>query len=354
MSLTVLSVSYPLAKVSPGTAGGAEQSLLTLDKALVQDGCHSIVIAPFGSRCHGFLIPVQVPSGTLDERAKREARVAFAEAIDETLERFPIDVVHMHGLDFHEYLPSTDTPVVVSLHLPLSWYDQNALRLSGRNTILVCVSRSQAETAPSDVRIDRIIPNGVDVDSFPRAVKRGRSYFLVLGRICPEKAIHVALDAAAAAEEDVIIAGEVYGYAEHLAYFREKVRPRLNAHARFVGSIGGSHKTKLLAGSKALLIPSHAPETSSLVAMEALAAGVPVIAWHSGALPEIVHHGRTGFIVSSASEMCAAMGRVDEIDPKVCQSEARQLFSSRRMFSDFLNLYRDLACARPLPELIAA
>ena len=114
MPLTVLSVAYPLAKVSPGTAGGAEQVLHTMDKALVHHGHRSIVLAAAGSRCHGLLIPVRVSDAELDFRAKRQARESFRHGIHRALSEFNVDVVHMHGLDFHEYLPDGDIPVVVT------------------------------------------------------------------------------------------------------------------------------------------------------------------------------------------------------------------------------------------------
>ena len=65
----------------------------------------------------------------------------------------------------------------------------------------------------------------------------------------------------------------------------------------------------MLADAKCLLHPTLAPETSSLVAMEAMAAGTPVIAYRSGALPEIVEDGVTGFLVNDVDGMAEAIGR---------------------------------------------
>ena len=353
MPLTVLSVAYPLATISPGTAGGAEQVLLILDKALVHHGHRSIVIAATGSRCHGLLLPVRVPDGALDFRARQQARQSFRYAIQRARSEFKVDLVHMHGLDFHEYLPKEDISVIVTLHLPLAWYDVSRLRQRRESTTLVAVSQSQANTSPRGMQIDKVIPNGIEIDKYRTAYRKGR-YALVMGRICPEKAIHLALDAAKLVGIPVIIAGKTFDYPEHRQYFDAVIRPGLGRWVRFIGSIGGKRKVALLAGAKCLLVPSQAPETSSLVAMEAMASGTPVIAWRSGALGDIVEHGRTGWLVSSVEEMASAITRTDEIDPAECRTQAEHRFSSEQMFSKYLNLYEGVISARGAMELQAA
>jgi glycosyltransferase involved in cell wall biosynthesis len=353
MPLTVLSVGYPLAKVSENTAGGAEQVLAMLDEALVRRGHRSLVLAPVGSQCHGLLIPAQIPSGILDGQAKRQAQRSFRQLLNRTLEHHSIDLVHMHGLDFSEYLPDAEVPVVVTLHLPLSWYNPEALRTCPAGTVLVCVSKTQAQTAPPGVHIEKLIPNGIDLDRFQPSKKKG-TYAVAMGRICPEKGFHLALDAAEKARVKLIIAGKVFDYPEHREYFETQIRPRLSQNARFIGSVGGARKSHLLAGAKCLLVPSLAPETSSLVAMEAIASGTPVIASRIGALEEIVNHGKTGFLVRSAEEMPDAIARADSIRPDVCRREAEQRFSAETMVAEYLNLYRSVLSSPMVPELQAA
>src|SRR5581483_9023289 len=68
MSLTVLSVGYPLARVSPTTPGGAEQVLALLDEAVVAAGGRSLVVAPAGSQCHGRLLETLCLGTTFDEQ----------------------------------------------------------------------------------------------------------------------------------------------------------------------------------------------------------------------------------------------------------------------------------------------
>lgn len=353
MPLTVLSVSYPLAQVSPNTAGGAEQVLAMLDEALVQKGHRSLVLAPAGSHCRGLLVPARIANAGLDEAAKIGARREFGRLLNRTLRDFRVDIVHMHGLDFFEYLPQRETPIVVSLHLPLSWYAPGVLISVPSNVSFVCVSKSQVNTVPPGMRVRRVIANGIEIPKFGPAKKRS-SYALVMTRICPEKGIHLAIEAAEKAGVELIIAGTVFDYAEHRAYFDSMVKPRLNESIRFIGPVGGNRKARLLAGARCLLAPSLAPETSSLVAMEAMASGTSVIAFPNGALSEIVTHGRTGFLVSDAREMSEAIDHAGSISTELCRREAETRFSSRRMCNEYFDLYRSQMSARALPEARAA
>jgi len=242
---------------------------------------------------------------------------------------------------------------VVSLHLPLAWYRQKALYERCPNLSLVAVSHTQARSAPHEVSITATIPNGIELEAFAGSRRQG-TYALILGRICPEKGVHLALEAAQRARMPVILAGTVFDYPEHQEYFQEMVRPRLSSKVRFIGAVGGKRKAHLLAGAQCLLVASLAPETSCLVAMEALASGTAVVGWRSGALPEIVRHGSTGFVVASVAEMADAIEAIGCIEPDCCRSEAERRFSSQAMVSGYRALYRELVSDRTALELKAA
>jgi glycosyltransferase involved in cell wall biosynthesis len=341
MTLTVLNVAYPLAPVGPDSVGGAEQVLSALDRALVAAGHRSIVIACEASRVAGRLIATPAETGILDEAAKHRAQARHREAIRLAMARYPIDVVHLHGIDFDAYLPPAG-PTLVTLHLPLDWYPAEAL-LPGRDDLWLCpVSQSQLRRAPAGARLREPAPNGVDIAGLSGTAAK-RSFALMLGRVCPEKGLELAIDAAKAADMPLLIGGQIYPYAYHQDYFRNDVAPRLDARRRFLGPLGLVRKRRFLRAARCLLVPSLAPETSSLVAMEAAAAGTPVVAFASGALPEVVEHGRTGFIVHDVNEMAEAMRRIGEIDPAVCRETARRRFSLASMVAHYFSLYRELA-----------
>ncbi|HJP97131.1 MAG TPA: glycosyltransferase, partial [Rhodanobacteraceae bacterium] len=167
-------------------------------------------------------------------------------------------------------------------------------------------------------------------------------FALAMGRICPEKGFDDAVRAARAAGFGLRIAGALFPWPEHVRYFHEELEPALDADRRWIGVVHGLRKQAWLASARCVLIASRARETSSLVAMEALAAGTPVIAYRSGALPELIEHGVAGFMVDDVDGMAKAIARVDEIDPRACIRVARERCQLARMLDAYLALYARL------------
>jgi glycosyltransferase involved in cell wall biosynthesis len=353
MSLCVVNVAYPFAPVTADPVGGAEQVLAALDRAVVGEGGRSVVLAAEGSTPAGELESLPQPAGEIDEAGREAVYAALRARLAEVIgRRRPDVVVHLHGVDFHRYLPAAGPPVLVTLHLPLDWYPPEAFEPSRPLTWLTPVSRDQARRRPLGARLTTPIENGVRLEAFRPRRKRG--YAVAMGRICPEKGFHHALDAARAADLPLLLAGAVFPYTEHIRYFEREIRPRLDRRRRWIGPVAGRAKRRLIGGACCLVAPSLAPETSSLVAREALAAGTPVVALRSGALVEAIEPGRTGILVDTPEELPAALAAAARLDPDDCRRAAEQRFSDRAMIAAYLAAYRTLAAGGELPLMTGA
>jgi glycosyltransferase involved in cell wall biosynthesis len=332
--MTVLSVAYPLFPVGADSGGGAEQILFLLEREIVRAGHRSLVIAAKGSEVSGELIETSAAAGEITEAVRCRAQSEHLETICKLLRITDVDVIHFHGLDFAAYVPLPVTPVsmLATLHLPISWYSESTFKLD--RVQLVCVSQSQSAGT------DRyVVCNGVDLNRFGGVSSTSTDYLLWLGRICPEKGVHIALRVAHALDMKMMVVGPVHAFETHQQYFCEQVSPLLDSKRSYLGSVGGEAKVRLLQEARCLVVPSVAAETSSLVAMEAMSTGTPVVAFRSGALPEIVEHGVTGYIVDSESQMAEAVEGVYQISRAACREVARRRFDSRRMAAEYLRLY---------------
>jgi CelD/BcsL family acetyltransferase involved in cellulose biosynthesis len=316
-----------------------------IDSALIREGHHSIVVAPQGSSCDGELRPTTVPAPPFTDAVVSTARAEFGRALAEVIRRDQPDLVHLHGVDAFEYLPtSVHTPVVVTLHLWPDRYPPGTFRARSGGVHVVCVSDAQRLACP-DTLNPTTIRNGVDLEFYRPGPSRFNTV-LLLGRICPEKGFHLAIDAALEAGLDVIVAGAVFPYPSHQEYFRWVIAPRLNGRVTFVESPDRSTKRELLRTACCVAIPTIVPETSSLVAMEALASGTPVVAFRTPALADLVDHGRTGFLVADCNEMRDALGRATSLSSADCRRAAEERCAADQMIDGYVRLYETIARRR--------
>ena len=311
-----------------------------IDRALVAAGHRSIVVACRGSDIAGEWIDSGVdPQAALDEE-RSAAQEATRRLVADAARR--VDLLHLHGLDFDAVLPTDGPPALVTLHLPASWYSSGIWTLRRPRTWLHGVSASQSATFPPSSAVLSPIENGVPVQSLQSTSHARRRFALTLGRVCAEKGQHLALQAAHRADMPLLIGGAVFGYDAHRSYYEREVEPLLDRRRRFLGPLSFGRKRRLLNAARCLLVASEVAETSSLVAMEAVACGTPVIALRAGALPDIVEHGKTGFLVRDVGEMADRTRDVGDLDPDDCRRLARERFTIERMTDAYLARYRRL------------
>lgn len=177
--------------------------------------------------------------------------------------------------------------------------------------------------------------NGIDLSLYPFQ-ERGGDDLVFLGRIHPDKGVHLAIEVARLSGIRLIIAGVI----QDESYFQEQVKPHLHdQNVVYIGPVDVAGKNELFARSRALLHLNTIPERFGLVLAEANAAGVPVIAMDLGSCREVIADGHTGFLVNNVMEAVQAIGRISEIDRRACRSRVRQYFSIVTMVDGYERVY---------------
>jgi glycosyltransferase involved in cell wall biosynthesis len=261
------------------------------------------------------------------------------------------DVLHFH-LE-HLHLPlfrPLARKTVTTLHGRLDLPPLAALYRQFSDMPLVSISNSQRTALPSANWVATVY-HGLAREICPfnpafHPSPRG-GYFAFLGRVSPEKGLERAIEIARRGGARLRIAAKV-----DLAdrdYFQSRIQPLLKLPGvEFLGEVGEDGKPALLGNASALLFPIDWPEPFGLAMIEALSCGTPVIAWPNGAVPEIVEHGRTGFIVDSVDAAVAALEPAARLDRRRVRQRFEERFSAERMARDYLGVYRALGRRRAL------
>jgi glycosyltransferase involved in cell wall biosynthesis len=340
--MRILLIAPPWLPVPPVGYGGTEAILDGLARGIATSG-HEVVLSTTGdSTCPVERRWLYESAVGLDGDPAFEVghvRHAYELAGD-------FDVVHDHTLFGPDLLREgcVSTPVVVTVH---GAFDEEACRhlsaAAGRAAV-VAISQAHARTAPTCIPIAAVIRHGIDVGAFPFGA-RPCGYLLFLGRMSPAKGVHRAVRVARAAGERLVVAAKMRE-PEERRYFEEQVRPLLGDGVTFVGEVRGAEKLDLLAGARVLLNPIRWPEPFGLVMIEALACGTPVLTFSSGAAPEIVRHGVTGFLCADESDMVRRLRDVERLDRSCCRRSVEASFSTERMVADHLRLYASILAER--------
>lgn len=230
------------------------------------------------------------------------------------------DVVHIYTNEEEIALPFAKLckkPVVFTHHDPFNFlvkYKNNFPKYKDLNWL--SLSYAQRAGMPEDTNWVGNIYHGLDDDALTPVEYPTSDYVAFMGRIIEPKGVHLAISAVkkynetAAVPIALKIAGKHYSEVSKDQYWQEVIEPQLNETIEFVGFIDESNaKRDFLGYARALLVPSLFDEPFGMVSIEAFACGTPVIALDSGALPEVIEDGKTGFIVKKSRNW---NGKVDE------------------------------------------
>ncbi len=336
--------------VPPKKYGGIERVVAFLTDELVRKGHEVTLFAPPGSRTKGKLISVY-PRPLIDAGIPwtdpfwnlENLAVAYKGARDGKF-----DVIHSHLDVWTTYFNSlTDVPTVLTMHNALyeTKFDENEdsrIRIFNKNKKdinTVFISKAMQRTSSVKFPHSRVIYNGIDTSQFTFN-PRGGDHFVWASRIDKYKGIENAIAAAKKSGVKLLLAGRMDPTQRD--YFNLRIKPNLSRKIQYVGELTGKELAEFFGSAKAFLYPIEWEEPFGLVVAEAMACGTPVIAHSRGSMPELIRHGKTGFLTNNLSGVVSAMRQVDSIDRRVVRAHAEMNFRKELMADRYEDLYYKL------------
>ena len=292
-------------------------------------------------------------------------------------QRGDIDIIHMHEWFERVYTGSfhPSVPIVMTLHVPGPHSGVAAFR-ERRPDILSCpalhfvaISDYQRRQYTDLIPVEKTVPHGIDVEDywFKDESNRG-NYLFSIGRITEVKGQDIAIAVAKQSGAKLVLAGCVQNKREDRAFFTrlqqsidlivdvgphpvnsdyyDKVmKPILSSNKQiiYIGELDTAAKKHWYRHAQATLFPIRWGEPFGMVLIESMASGTPILAFGAGAVPEIVRHGETGFVVDSVESMVQAVGCIEHLDRRNCWRHVKTSFSIQRMAERYAALYEQLA-----------
>jgi glycosyltransferase involved in cell wall biosynthesis len=245
------------------------------------------------------------------------------------------DIIHSHfTIQSSSYSRLVNVPVVQSIHSPITDQLKPLLKFYKHHNY-ISFSLAQRKLMPELNWVANIY-HGVDTKIFAYNAKPS-DYLLYLGRITDDKGVHLAIAAAKATKQKLIIAGSSYPEEK---YWQREIEPHIDGvNIRYVGNADFYTKIEYLQNAKAVLFPSQWEEPFGLVMIEAMSCGTPVIGWQSGSVPEVIEDGETGYLVKTISGMTKAIKHIEKIDRQACRDRVERFFSVEKMVSGYEKVY---------------
>ena len=352
MGSKLLFVSTPVGPLGTGLGGGVELSLYNIAQEMIRRGHTLQIVAPQGSFFDSIEQIVQVP-GNLQIIAQSQERTAPA--------TMPSNSVLANMWEYARHV-QTDYDLIVNFAydwLPFyltPFFTRPIAHFVSMGSLYEAMDQIVAQTAnlfpgtigfytPSQAATFAInqecpcLSSGIDLSLY-QFCAQPQSCLAWLGRIAPEK----GLEDAVAAAQKVGIPLKIMGKMQDQDYWQQIRQNYPDAPIEYLGFFSTVQMQQELRQCQALLMTPRWVEAFGNVAIEALACGVPVIAYSRGGPAEIVQDGKTGFLVEpdSVSGLVSAIARLDEIDRSVCRRQAETEYSLLALGDRFEQWFRDI------------
>ncbi len=358
--------------------GPIETVIYNIDKGLHELGHRSIVACSGDSNVIGEQFTTIEKSfseywSTDTELQREKMRMHLLRSL-ERAQQGNIDIIHMHDAIMVEYIfqgvVKAPVPIVMTLHIPaaekVSFKKWNESFISSSMVYFVPISEYQKKQHEGLINAQDVINHGIDVEDYPfKNNSNEQEYLFSIGRITSDKGQDIAIEVAKRSGSRLVIAGNVQNKEKDRAFFKkieksfdlitdagkpfhgskyyEKVmKPILESDNQivYIGEIDSAQKRLWYRYAQATLFPIQWGEPFGLVLIESMACGTPIIALNKGSVPEIVIHGKTGFVVDTIDEMIDAVRDIHLIDPSDCRTHIKDNFSVASMARKYSELYK--------------
>jgi len=334
--LKILLLSTSVGQVGSGLGGGVELTVLNIAKELHRRGHKIAVVAPIGSVLES--IPVIEIMGDLQVTAQTQDYnspiVMPADAVLANMWEYARkvqdewDVIVNFAYDWLPFYltPFFRTPIAHFISMGSLWRSLD--RIAGQTAAqfpgtIGVYTVSQAETFAFALEC-QLLGSGIDLSLY-EFCSQPEPKLAWLGRIAPEK----GLEDAVAAAKITGISLKIMGKMQDEDYWQKICADWPEAPVEYLGFLTTTQMQEQVRQCRALLMTPRWVEAFGNVAIEALACGVPVIAYKRGGPAEIVRDGLTGFLVEpdSVNGLVGAIARLDQIDRSACRRQAEVEYS---------------------------
>ncbi len=351
MSLRILFLSTPVGPLGSGQGGGVEQLVPNLARILQRWGHSVTIVAPQGSVVEG--VTVVTAPGDLQPPAHHQERQTAVLLPGRSVlahmwgyawqTRDQYDLIVNFTYDWLSFYltPFFDRPVahMVSMGSLTDAMDAAIGAVADRFPGTVAMhTQAQANTF-TFAKGCPILGCGLDLNRYSFCRTPG-PWLGWMGRISPEKGLEDAVAAAIQSRYPLRVLGKI----EDPAYWEMIYTRYPDPPIEYLGFQPTDRLQALVGQCRALIMSHRWVEAFGIVAIEALACGVPVIAYRRGGPAEIVLDGKTGWLVEpdSVAGLVDAIDRISLLDRHACRRQAEDQYSLEAMGKRFEQWFLDI------------